>query len=209
VTTRRILIAVAAAALLVVPIARADGDPASDYLLSESVFVPPDAGIPDSYAKQLTQVVADAKARGYETRVALIGTRYDLGAIPSLYLKPKQYARFLGSELYFVYKGRLIVVMPNGLGASKGGKLVPADEAVVNRLPPPGRNGAALAATAMKAVVRLAGNSGVVVAEPPLAGGKPASANHDRLEIAIGGAVILGLTSAGWFLWQRRRRVRA
>ncbi|HXK13902.1 MAG TPA: hypothetical protein VNH45_05145, partial [Gaiellaceae bacterium] len=52
--------------LIVAPVARADGDPASDYLLSQSAFVPPDANISSGDAKQLRTVLADAKARGYE-----------------------------------------------------------------------------------------------------------------------------------------------
>ena len=60
--------------LLVAPVARADGDPASDYLLSQSAFVPPDTNVPNGDATQLRTVLADAKARGYEIRVALIAT---------------------------------------------------------------------------------------------------------------------------------------
>src|SRR5437764_13595429 len=121
------VIAVVAFALCCAPVALADGDPASDFLLGQSVFVPPDDGVPDANAKQLESVVASAKAGGYEIRVALIGTRYDMGSVVALYRHPKPYARFLGQELYFVYKGRLLVVMPNGYGVSRGGKAQPPE----------------------------------------------------------------------------------
>ena len=42
----RILAAVVAAGCIAVPAAHADGDPASDYLLSQSTFLPFDAKIP-------------------------------------------------------------------------------------------------------------------------------------------------------------------
>ena len=50
-------------------------------------------------------MLRDAKARGYEIRVALIASRYDMGSVGVLYRQPKRYARFLGQELAFVYKG--------------------------------------------------------------------------------------------------------
>jgi hypothetical protein len=95
--------AVLVVALLAAPIARADGDPASDYLLGQPTFVPPDDGVPKAYADQLNATVAEAKARGYTIRVALIGTRYDMGSVTVLYREPKRYARFLGQELFLVY----------------------------------------------------------------------------------------------------------
>jgi hypothetical protein len=178
--------------LLAAPIARADGDPASDYLLSQSSFVPPDAGVPSVYEAQLNGVLRDAKARGYEIRVAVIATRNDLGSVGVLYEQPERYARFLGQELNFVYKGRLLVVMPNGYGVSRGGRPVPADQAIVDRLSPPGSLGSGPAIGATRAVVRLAAAAGVIVPVPPLSGSKraPGSGNH-RLVIAIVVAAVL------------------
>ena len=86
--------------------ARADGDPASDFLLSQDTFVPFDAKIPKDQSEQLNAIVAEAKKRGVKLKVALIVKRFDLGAVPSLWLKPETYARFLGQELFFLYKGR-------------------------------------------------------------------------------------------------------
>lgn len=190
-----------AALLVAAPAARADGDPASDFLLSRPTFLPPDAGIPAGYQNQLNQVVADAKARGYVIRVALISAPYDLGSVGVLYQKPKQYARFLGQELAFVYRGRLLVVMPNGLGVSRNGKPVPRDQAVVDRLPPPGKDGAALASTATQAVSKLAG-----VPVPTLRGAtsKPSQTSERVLIVAVTALVVAGIVV--FRLLRRRRR---
>lgn len=204
---RRLAVLLAAAALVAVPAAHADGDPASDYLLGQPTFVPPDIGVPKAYADQLNATVAEAKARGYTIRVALLGSRYDMGSVTILYKQPKQYARFLGKELYFVYKGRLLVVMPNGLAVSKGGVLLPAEQTVVDRVPPPGGNGAALASAATHAVAQLAANAGAVFPLPKLGQTGGSSTNQDRLEIAgIAIVVVLLLAAAGVVRRRRRRR---
>jgi hypothetical protein len=56
--------------------------------------------------------------------VALIAGPIDLGAIPALFGRPTVYARFLGTELQFVYGGRLLVVMPQGVALSQRGQLL-------------------------------------------------------------------------------------
>lgn len=196
---RRLAVLAALALLVAAPVARADGDPASDYLLGQPTFVPPDDGVPKAYEAQLDATVAAAKARGYTIRVALIGTRYDMGSVSVLWKKPKQYARFLGKELYFVYKGRLLVVMPNGLAVAKGGEPVAADQQVVDRIAAPGASGAALASAATTAVSRLAS-----VPAPKLGHVASASTNRDRLTIA--GAVVVALLAFAAFATLRRGR---
>jgi hypothetical protein len=194
---RRILAAFVAAGCIGVPVAHADGDPASDYLLTQSTFIPFDAKVPKAQAEQLNAIVAGAKEKGFAIRVALISTKFDLGAVPSLWLKPKTYARFLGQELFFVYKGRLLVVMPNGYGVSRGGKLLPSAQRVVDALPEPGDGGAALAAAATRAVQRLAAHEGVRIEIPAASSGD--SSTSDRIVIAAiaGGLVLLILVGFG------------
>src|SRR5207237_7951332 len=75
-------------------------------------------------AAQLAAATAAAARAGRPVRIALIATRQDLGAVPSLFGHPAAYARFLGSELQFVYRGRLLVVMPQGAALSQKGRLV-------------------------------------------------------------------------------------
>jgi hypothetical protein len=188
---RRLLAAVLAAGCIVVPAAHADGDPASDYLLSQDTFLPFDANISKEQAAQLSTVVADAKKKGFTIKVAVIAKPFDLGAVPSLYGKPKTYARFLGQELFFLYKGRLLIVMPSGYGASRGGKALPSAQRVLDRMAAPQEGGAALTAAAARAVQRLAAQDGVRVEIPPVASGT--SQTNDRIIIAgiAGGLVLL------------------
>ena len=188
---RRLLAAVLAAGCVAVPAARADGDPASDYLLSQDTFLPFDANISKEQAAQLNTVVADAKKQGFTIKVAVIAKQFDLGAVPSLYGKPKTYARFLGQELFFLYKGRLLIVMPKGYGASRGGKPLPSAQRVLDRMAAPQEGGAALTAAAARAVQRLAAQNGVRIEIPPVASGT--SQTNDRIIIAgiAGGLVLL------------------
>jgi len=193
----RLLVVAALAAFCVVPLAHADGDPASDYLLSQKTFLPFDAKVPNEQVHALNGIVEDARKKGYPIRVAVISRPFDLGAVPSLWKKPETYARFLGQELFFVYKGRLLVVMPNGFGVSRGGKKYPSGQAVVDKLPPPGQGGAALTAAATQAVRKLAAANGVRAEIPPPPSSD--SSTDDRLIIAAaaGGIALLILAGMG------------
>jgi len=201
----RLLAVAAVAAFVAAPVAHADGDPASDYLLSQKTFLPFDAKIPDDQVNALNGIVEDAHKKGYTIRVAVISRPFDLGAVPSLFKKPKTYTRFLGQELFFVYKGRLLVVMPNGFGVSRGGKAYAQGQQVVDKLPPPGNGGAALTAAATRAVRALAAAEGVhAVAPPPSSSDSTA---NDRLIIAaaVGGVALLILLGMGTRRFLARR----
>jgi hypothetical protein len=89
-------------------------------------------------------------------KVAVVASREDLGAIPSLFGRQTQYARFLGTELRLNYVGPLLIVMPSGYGIYDGGRSVAAEEAVLARLPPPGQGAESLTRAATTAVGRLA-----------------------------------------------------
>jgi len=193
------------AALAAVPLARADGDPASDYLLSRSTFVPPDLGISTADAARLAATVETARSRGYVIRVALIGSAYDLGSVVSLNRMPKKYAQFLGEELEFVYRGRLLVVMPNGFGVSRAGKALPAQQKLVDRLAAPGAGGPRLVQAGIDGVRALAAAAGVQV-PPPGAVGASGGGSSTLVWGLGGGAVALALLLAGGFLALRRRR---
>jgi hypothetical protein len=122
-----------AIALAAATAATADGDPASDTLLQQDVFLPfpaPSTGA----AKALGLAVAAVYAKGDRLKVAVIATPADLGAIPSLFGKPDDYAHFLGSELQFFYVGPLLVVMPAGFGIYDGGRDTSAEEKVLGGL---------------------------------------------------------------------------
>jgi hypothetical protein len=104
-------------ALTLTPSALADGDPASDVLVPPDIRVYMTNGTTDSQLEQTlaatTQQVTDA---GLPIKVAIIGNKSDLGAVPQLWAKPQVYARFLGAELRFVYRDTLLIVMPQGFG---------------------------------------------------------------------------------------------
>jgi hypothetical protein len=107
-------------ALVLAATAAADGDPASDFLIQQDVFVPyPPPSATAEHA--LATAVAAVSAKGDRVKVAVIASPQDLGSVPSLFGKPVDYAKFLGTEIAFAYKGPLLVVMPTGFGLSVGG----------------------------------------------------------------------------------------
>jgi hypothetical protein len=152
---RGVVVAVMAFALLA-GTARADGDPASDLLITQNTFVPfqtPAASATDALTKQVDAVYAN----GDRVKVAVIGAKVDLGAIPSLYDKPSEYAKFLGQELSGFYIGPLLIVMPSGYGIWDGGRTTAAEDAVLAKLDAPGSTDSdALTAAATSAVEKLA-----------------------------------------------------
>jgi hypothetical protein len=142
-----------AASLLVAAGARADGDPASDVLPAADVFLPYPAPHKD-VAAALETLVASANTRGNRLKVAVVASRADLGAIPSLYGKPSAYTRYLGLELRTLYAGVLLVVMPAGFGVYDGGRSTAAQRRALQGLArAAGADGLTRAATA--AVQRL------------------------------------------------------
>jgi hypothetical protein len=102
----------------------ADVDPASDVLLLQNVFLPYQPKVCSQLKDQLRSVTAKSKSAGYSLKVAVIGSRQDLGGAPQFFGKPQEYAKFLGQELgvYGPDVGRnlastaLLVVMPQGFG---------------------------------------------------------------------------------------------
>lgn len=136
--------------------AYADGDPASDVLTTQTLFVPQDAGLPGSQQAQLATLEAAAQRSGYRIRAALIASPGDLGSVTQLWREPQTYANFLGQELSLVYRGTLLVVMPNGYGLTGVGG-VPSTGAALHGLPPPGT---AMGAAAITAIRRLAAATG-------------------------------------------------
>jgi hypothetical protein len=145
--------------------ARADGDPASDVLATQPLFLPQDAGIPFAQQGQVTGLVEAADRSGYPIRVAIIASSTDLGSVTELWHQPQTYARFLGQELSLVYRGPLLVVMPGGYGISAGGLPDPAGASSLAGLRTP-TGGAALGAAALTAIERLAEASGHSLAVP-------------------------------------------
>ncbi len=204
-----LLVAAALAAGALASTARADGDPASDYLLVQKVFLPFDAKFPAQPQAQLTALVTAANRSGFTIRVALISSSYDLGAITSLWRKPQTYARFLAEELSYLYKGRLLIVMPNGFGFQWLKHPTTAEYAVLKTIPI-ATGSAGLVAAAQTAVKRLAAAAGVKIVAPAHVT-TPAQRNtHDRLVIIAASLAALAAAVLLRFALRRRRgRTRA
>ncbi len=96
--------------------AQADGDPGSDVLVYQPLFLASDSGISVSEQVRLGNLLHEADKAGLPLRVAIIAKQDDLGSVTALWKQPRAYAHFLGLELSLAYKGRLLVVMPNGFG---------------------------------------------------------------------------------------------
>ena len=134
---RAALVLLVALALLVPASARANGDPASDTLLTEQTFLPIEAPISGSAKSDLNKTVAEANKKGYTIRVAVIPFTGDLGLVGSLWAKPQAYAKFLWNELSFSYNNRLLVAMPAGFGFYAGdGKPIDKELAVLKGVKP-------------------------------------------------------------------------
>jgi hypothetical protein len=70
-------------------------------------------------ATALNHLLDTARARGEPFKVAVIASRFDLGAITSLWAHPQQYAIFLSREIGTFLRGQdtpLLIVMPTGFG---------------------------------------------------------------------------------------------
>jgi hypothetical protein len=196
----------AATLLLCAPAAaRANGDPASDYLLVQSIFLPFNAKVDPDVTARLSDVIRAADKANFRIKVAVIGTRYDLGTAFSLYNQPQKYSEFLGLELSFQYHDRLLVVMPSGFGYSIDGKPNAAGTRVLEALPGPGTDATREVEAATTAVRRLAVASGRVL--PASASGGGSSATRDRLTIAAGATAFVALLAA--IVFYRRGRTPA
>jgi hypothetical protein len=104
--------------------ALADGDPASDVLISDTLYVPFQPPSKETVVK-LRGVIDATRKAGQPVRVAVVQSPQDLGALANLYGHPQEYARILAQELGNPvepgaqgHREELIVVMPAGFGTS-------------------------------------------------------------------------------------------
>ena len=187
----------------------ADGDPASDYLISQSAFLPIDSNVGTAQAGALTRLLSQEQKAGFPIRVAVIATKVDLGADSVLYRRPQYYATFLGEEISYWYKQELLVVMPNGYGIDHEGKVPPTDVATLSKLPKPNTTaGNALVAATEHAVQALARAHGInlepaqATAPAPVAPGE----TNPAWVIAILILVVIGTPLAAFFGVRRQWR---
>ncbi len=134
--------------------ALADGDPASDTLVVENAYLPYPAPQKD-VAAALTRTIETVYKQGYRIKVAVIATKTDLGAVPSLFNLPTDYAKFLGQELSYYYVGPLLIAMPAGFGIYDRGRSTAAEETVLSRMSVKGSSAEAVTQSATSAVAHL------------------------------------------------------
>lgn len=164
--------------------AAADGDPASDVLLGQSVFYPYSPPVSASLQRELGGVTAAAKRAGFLIKVALIGSPVDLGVVPDLFGKPQRYADFLDQEISFNVKQPVLVVMPAGMGGAGLGSAATAALASLPR--PAGAQPSDLARSAIQAVPKLAAAAG-----HPVRGGAGSSSGGSTNSTSGSGGVIV------------------
>ena len=187
----------------------ADGDPASDVLVSEALFLPADAAIPARDQLRLVSLLDAAKQNGLPIRVAIISSPSDLGAVSELWDQPRAYARFLGFELSLTSQAQLLVVMPDGVGYNSPGHPAPGIYDLVGRIPA-GRSGSALVSAAQAAVISVAETAHVrLVATPRPAGARllaptPWRPTTDRV-FGLAGLAALAAMFAGCLISTRWR----
>jgi hypothetical protein len=202
------LVAALAAALAGSGPALADGDPASDVLATQSLFLPQDAAIPASQQAQLLALLDAARRAGVRLRVAIIASPTDLGSVGVLWRQPQSYAKFLDQELSLVYPGTLLVVMPNGLAVQGPGAATSAARSAIAGLAPSG-SAAGLGASTETAVRRIAAANGHPLPAPAaVAPGAASSSGTDVvawLVFALGAALIV----VAWTLSLRARPFQA
>jgi cytochrome oxidase Cu insertion factor (SCO1/SenC/PrrC family) len=192
-------------------VARADTDPASDYLVANQVFLNSQSTGMSSAQRQLVGAVTAANRAGFAIRVAVVSSSYDLGSVPELWDKPRAYARFLGVELSRADRPqRLLVVMPNGFGFNWPGHPTAGTYRLLAAVPVDSRAGAALAAAADVAVRRMARASGVALppSQPAVSGGSARAGSAAALTIfgAVAGG-IAALVAFAIVLTRVRRRL--
>jgi hypothetical protein len=196
----RLLLAVALGAALVggeAGPARADGDPASDVLVSQPVFLASDSGASIVQEERLQELLSLAARDGHPLRVAVIASQSDLGSVTALWREPESYAAFLGRELSLVYHGELLVVMPNGFGVFRKGTTV--SSGLVGLAP---RRGQMITAT-VQAIEKLTGvtPSGATLKAPR---GPARSATAGAVSWTVAGAALL-LIATAWTMSLRAR----
>ncbi len=185
-----LLLTTALVAVAFAPPAHADGDPASDVLLAESVFYPYSPAVSIALQNKLNAEAAAAARARFPIKIALIASPPDLGAIPVLFDKPQQYAKFLEQEISFQGRPQLLVVMPDGYGVQ--GLTQAATAAVASLAGPAGTQPNDLASAAINAVRVLAAAAGHPIKTSDMSSAA-ASGDHSTTLLLI----VLALAAVG------------
>jgi hypothetical protein len=188
-----------------------DGDPASDVLATQPLFLPADAGLSPGQQAQLASLANAARRSGVSLRVAMIASPADLGSVTELWRRPHTYARFLAQELSLVDRGphppSVLVVMPNGFGAGAPPSAAPSVRAALAGLPPPG-SASRLGAATLTAIERIASAAGHPVAAPSATAAETAGSTSSDVVPWLVFAAGAALIAVAWTLSLRARGLR-
>jgi hypothetical protein len=182
-------LAALAPALIAPGVAGADGDPASDVLLGQDVFLPY-SPISSQVQRSVYAVAAAARSAGYPVKIALIEAPSDLGVLPALFGKPQTYARFLSAELAGSWSRPVLVVMPGGFGLAAAGHALPIRSLAGVGV---GRGSDGLGRAAISAADHLAAGSGHPLR--PTGAASPLGASSSTMR-AAGLAILLMAAAA-------------
>jgi hypothetical protein len=154
-------------------VAVSDVDPASDVLLLQDVFLPYHPKVCSGVADSLRNLVKKSSKAGFPVKVAVIGTKSDLGGAPQYVNKPTGYSKFLGGELGvfgpdvkrdYATNLKLLIAMPVGLAFYETRYPMPPVAGVppaLKGIAVPGRpDNTALARAAIEAIPKLAVGEG-------------------------------------------------
>lgn len=177
-------------------LAHADGDPASDVLLQQDVFLPYSVPTSQGTANALAQLTDRLRKTGWPIKVAIIASGDDLGSASQFATDPQGYADFLYSEIRGVggdRAPRLLIVTTVGFGGENLGDNV--DKALAG-LSETKTDGDALGKLALTAIGRLAAADGHPVPVPAIdlsgANGRPY-----RSDVALHGGQSATLNRGG------------
>lgn len=178
----------------------ANGDPASDVLLGQSVFYPYSPPVSGAITMRLDAETAAAAQAHLPIKVALIAAPVDLGVIPDLFGKPQQYAKFLDQEISFQGPQPLLVVMAAGYGVQGLGSAANSVAASLSK--PAGGQPNDLARAAITAVPKVAAAAGHPISADSGGGGSRSNATTIIVVALAVGAVA---TTAALILVRRRQ----
>ncbi|MGN6188967.1 MAG: hypothetical protein ACTHOE_08710 [Conexibacter sp.] len=173
----------------------ANGDPPSEYLGRQDVYVP--RGFPPSRTSEvaLEQIVKQAHAAGYPLKVAVVAGDYDLGNVPFFLDRPGDYAQHLTTELYPTGKVKpILVVAPSGFGVYPAS--AKAKKAI--HVSPPRPDAEGLTRAAIEAVGQLARAEGYAV--------QAQSRSGSGSTVLVVSIALIGVAAVGTAVWLRRRR---
>ncbi len=196
----------AVVALLVTPppTASADGDPASDVLLLQDVYLPYAPGVPPDLGRTITDLLKDTRKAGFPLKVAIVAAPKDLGAVPQYFGHPQSYAPFLESEIAFNKKKPLLTVMPSGYGVA--GMPKGAENGLNGVAPPKSAQGEDLGRAAVGAIVKLSKAAGHPVPAPKLPKAGSGDGGGSTSPLIVFGVPVALLAIGGALAALRRRQ---